>query len=40
MGISWIRMNSTYEIDERIVKCRKILDVDPNSQIFAALADA
>ena len=33
-------MMNTFEIDERIVKCRKILDVDPNSQIFAALADA
>lgn len=33
-------MISTFEIDERIEKCRKILDVDPNSQIFAALADA
>lgn len=33
-------MVSSYEIDERIDKCRKILDVDPNSQIFAALADA
>jgi predicted regulator of Ras-like GTPase activity (Roadblock/LC7/MglB family)/uncharacterized protein HemY len=28
------------EIDERIAKCQKILDADPNSQIFAALADA
>ena len=28
------------EIDERITKCQKILDSDPNSQIFAALADA
>ncbi len=33
-------MISTFELDERIKKCRKILDVDPNSQIFAALADA
>ncbi len=33
-------MISSIEIDERIDKCRKILDVDPNSQIFAALADA
>ena len=33
-------MITTNEIDERIEKCRKILDVDPNSQIFAALADA
>ncbi len=33
-------MSTSIEIDERIVKCRKILDVDPNSQIFAALADA
>jgi predicted regulator of Ras-like GTPase activity (Roadblock/LC7/MglB family) len=28
------------EIDERIIKCQKILEADPNSQIFAALADA
>jgi len=28
------------ELDERIGKCQKILDADPNSQIFAALADA
>jgi predicted regulator of Ras-like GTPase activity (Roadblock/LC7/MglB family) len=28
------------EIDERIAKCQKILDADPNSQIFAALAEA
>ncbi len=28
------------EIQERIDKCRKILDGDPNSQIFAALAEA
>jgi predicted regulator of Ras-like GTPase activity (Roadblock/LC7/MglB family)/predicted Zn-dependent protease len=28
------------EIDERITKCQKILDADPGSQIFAALADA
>lgn len=27
-------------IEERIGKCRKILDVDPNSQIFAALAES
>jgi tetratricopeptide (TPR) repeat protein len=27
-------------IDERIEKCQKILSEDPNSQIFAALADA
>ena len=33
-------MISSLEIDERIGKCQKILDVDPNSQIFAALADA
>ena len=30
----------TVEIDERITKCQKIIDTDPNSQIFAALADA
>lgn len=33
-------MTVTAEIDERIGKCRKILDMDPNSQIFAALAEA
>ena len=33
-------MNSSTEVNERISKCRKILNVDPNSQIFAALAEA
>jgi predicted regulator of Ras-like GTPase activity (Roadblock/LC7/MglB family) len=33
-------MINAVEIDERISKCQKILDVDPNSQIFAALAEA
>jgi len=33
-------MNSTTELDERISKCRKILEEDPNSQIFAALAES
>lgn len=33
-------MTVTADIDERIAKCRKILDQDPNSQIFAALAEA
>ncbi len=33
-------MVSTPEIQERIAKCQKILDSDPNSQIFAALAEA
>ncbi len=33
-------MVSVPELDERITKCEKILDADPNSQIFAALADA
>jgi tetratricopeptide (TPR) repeat protein len=33
-------MTVEVELDERIAKCRKILDQDPNSQIFAALADA
>jgi len=28
------------ELDDRIAKCQKILDGDPNSQIFAALAEA
>jgi len=33
-------MTLDVELDERIAKCRKILDQDPNSQIFAALAEA
>lgn len=34
-------MNVDYEeLDDRIAKCQKILDDDPNSQIFAALAEA
>jgi tetratricopeptide (TPR) repeat protein len=33
-------MFSTSEIDNRISQCEKILDQDPNSQIFAALADS
>ncbi len=33
-------MASLPELDVRITKCEKILDSDPNSQIFAALADA
>lgn len=33
-------MMSTTELDERIFKCRKILEEDPNSQIFAALAES
>ena len=33
-------MTSTASIRDRIDKCRKILDADPNSQIFAALAEA
>lgn len=33
-------MASLPELDDRITKCEKILDSDPNSQIFAALADA
>jgi predicted regulator of Ras-like GTPase activity (Roadblock/LC7/MglB family) len=33
-------MLMTSEVDERIAKCEKILEVDPNSQIFAALAEA
>ncbi len=28
------------ELDERIEKCQRLLDADPNSQIFAALAEA
>lgn len=33
-------MTVNVEIDNRISKCRKILGTDPNSQIFAALAEA
>lgn len=33
-------MISTAELDERIFKCRKIIEEDPNSQIFAALAES
>lgn len=33
-------MTATAELDERIAKCQKILQADPNSQIFAALAEA
>jgi predicted regulator of Ras-like GTPase activity (Roadblock/LC7/MglB family) len=33
-------MTIAAEIDDRISKCQKILDLDPNSQIFAALAEA
>lgn len=33
-------MTIAAEIDDRIAKCQKILDLDPNSQIFAALAEA
>lgn len=33
-------MASLSEFQERIYKCQKILDSDPNSQIFAALAEA
>lgn len=33
-------MINAVEINDRISKCQKILDVDPNSQIFAALAEA
>jgi len=33
-------MTVAVEIDDRITKCRKILESDPNSQIFAALAEA
>ena len=28
------------EIEDRISKCNKLLDANPNSQIFAALAEA
>jgi len=33
-------MTVDLELDDRIAKCRKILESDPNSQIFAALAEA
>jgi predicted regulator of Ras-like GTPase activity (Roadblock/LC7/MglB family) len=33
-------MTTTVELDERISKCQRILELDPNSQIFAALAEA
>jgi len=33
-------MTVDVEIQNRIVKCQKILETDPNSQIFAALAEA
>jgi predicted regulator of Ras-like GTPase activity (Roadblock/LC7/MglB family)/predicted Zn-dependent protease len=33
-------MIDSVEIDDRIVKCEKILEANPQSQIFAALADA
>jgi len=33
-------MTVNVEIESRINKCQKILDTDPNSQIFAALAEA
>lgn len=33
-------MTRTIELDDRIVKCQRILEEDPNSQIFAALAEA
>ena len=33
-------MTVAVEIEDRIIKCRKILESDPNSQIFAALAEA
>lgn len=35
-----LRMIDRSEIDDRIAKCNKILDGNPGSQIFAALADA
>lgn len=33
-------MKPDADINDRIAKCEKILETDPNSQIFAALADA
>ncbi|MEK7774869.1 MAG: tetratricopeptide repeat protein [Candidatus Zixiibacteriota bacterium] len=33
-------MPQLFEIDDRIEKCQRLLDGDPNSQIFAALAEA
>ncbi|MFQ6009456.1 MAG: tetratricopeptide repeat protein [Candidatus Zixiibacteriota bacterium] len=35
-----IQMIAPAALDDRIEKCQKILNEDPNSQIFAALADA
>lgn len=33
-------MATVSELDERIEKCQRLLDAEPNSQIFAALAEA
>jgi len=33
-------MATSSELDERIEKCQRLLEADPNSQIFAALAEA
>jgi predicted regulator of Ras-like GTPase activity (Roadblock/LC7/MglB family) len=33
-------MATTSELDDRIEKCQRLLNADPNSQIFAALAEA
>jgi predicted regulator of Ras-like GTPase activity (Roadblock/LC7/MglB family)/lipopolysaccharide biosynthesis regulator YciM len=33
-------MSDLVQVEERIEKCQRILDSDPNSQIFAALAEA
>ena len=33
-------MTAIVEIDDRIDKCQRLLETDPNSQIFAALAEA
>jgi tetratricopeptide (TPR) repeat protein len=33
-------MTAVVELDDRIEKCQQLLDTDPNSQIFAALAEA
>lgn len=33
-------MTAVVELDDRIDKCQRLLETDPNSQIFAALAEA
>ncbi len=33
-------MTAVVELEDRIEKCQRLLETDPNSQIFAALAEA